>query len=233
MSNDYFRFKQFTVRHDRCAMKVGTDGVLLGCLATPGSRILDIGTGTGLVAMSMAQRCPESTITAIDIDKDACEQAKENVSASPFAGRIKVIHSSLDIFCQTTNEKFDSIVCNPPFFADSLECPDTKRTAARHSSSLPYPLLANAIDLLLTSEGTCTIIIPTDLVEMFTDTCKEKDLGISKRLDIKTTERKKPKRTLLYICKEKFSETAVKTECLMENNQKSEWFRNTTQDFYI
>ena len=90
MSNSYFRFQQFTVHQDRCAMKVGTDGTLLGAWARGGRRILDIGTGTGLIALMMAQRFPQAVVTAVDIDEDAVGQASENVAASPFAGRIAV-----------------------------------------------------------------------------------------------------------------------------------------------
>lgn len=95
MANNFFRFQQFTVYQDKCGMKVGTDGTLLGAWATGGRRILDIGTGTGLIALMMAQRFPEATVTAIDIDADASAQARENVASSPFTGRIDVAHVSL------------------------------------------------------------------------------------------------------------------------------------------
>ena len=118
MANPYFQFKKFTIRHDKCAMKVGTDAVLLGAWADTASckNILDIGTGTGIIALMLAQRsCAD--IDAIDIDKDACIQAEENVAASPFAGRIKVIPASCADFARsTTLKKYDLIVSNPPYF---------------------------------------------------------------------------------------------------------------------
>lgn len=118
MSNNYFKFKQFSVEHSGCAMKVGTDGVLLGAWANGGDCILDIGTGSGLIALFMAQRNVRAQIVAIDIDSDAIKQAKINVENSIFRNRISVIESSLQNFHQG---KYDSIVCNPPFFVNSLK----------------------------------------------------------------------------------------------------------------
>ena len=117
MANGYFQFKQFTVRQQHCAMKVGTDGTLLGAWSQASAglcRVLDVGTGTGLIALMMAQRYPEAQVIAIDIDEKAVFQAQENVSASPFADRIKVLEADVQTFEDSV--KFDSIVCNPPFF---------------------------------------------------------------------------------------------------------------------
>ena len=130
MANDYFKFKQFTVRQDRCAMKVGTDGTLLGSWANGGESVLDVGTGTGLIALMMAQRFPCAKITAIDISNDAFLQAEENVLASPYSDRISVLNIA---FQQLPHSIYDSIVCNPPFFENSLLCPDPERSMARKS----------------------------------------------------------------------------------------------------
>ncbi len=241
-----FRFKQFTVQQDQCAMKVGTDGVLLGALATGGSKILDIGTGTGLVALMMAQRCPEAQLTAIDIDAAACGQAAQNVAQSPFAERITIKHTSLSDFAdESVQGTFDAIVCNPPFFENSLECPDDRRTAARHTSSLPFAeLIANAARLLSDS-GTMTVIIPTMAVTRMEAECAYCSLRIARRLHIKTVERKAPKRTLLYITKRSAASptipvgasptplASVETQCLMENGQRSEWYSTLCCDFYL
>ena len=134
MANDYFNFRQFTVRQERCAMKVGTDGTLLGAWAHGGSSILDIGVGTGLIALMMAQRFPESHIGGIDIDHEAVEQALENVKASPFRN-IDVVEADAKSY---GGSSFDAIVCNPPYFADSLQSPDMQRTIARHTVSLSF-----------------------------------------------------------------------------------------------
>ena len=134
MSNPFFQFKQFTIRHDKCAMKVGTDGVLLGAWAGTEScnRILDIGTGTGLIALMLAQRS-KAAIDAIDIEADACLQAQENAESSLFAGRINVFHSDLVDFAQASTHLYDLIVSNPPYFVDSLKCPNLQRNTARHT----------------------------------------------------------------------------------------------------
>ena len=139
MPNPYFSFKQFTVYHDRCAMKVGTDGVLLGAWTdVSGARdILDIGTGTGLIALMLAQRS-EAHIVAVDIDEDAVKQAKENVEKSPWPGRIEVERH--DICCFNSDIRYDVIVSNPPYFFNSLKCPDGQRNIARHTVGLNFEL---------------------------------------------------------------------------------------------
>ena len=134
MGNSVFIFKEFAVKQDACAMKVGTDGVLLGAWARGGSRVLDIGTGTGLIALMMAQRFPEAEIEAIDIAEAACLQAKENVANSVFARRVRVVRAALQQYVGP--KSFDCIVSNPPFFVDSLHNPDALRSMARHTSTL-------------------------------------------------------------------------------------------------
>ncbi len=141
MSNPYFTFKQFTIWHDKCAMKVGTDGVLLGAWAPVENckRILDVGTGTGLIAIQLAQRAPQANITAVEIDKIAANQASDNVRNSPWANRIEVICA--DFRHYTPNERFDMIVSNPPYFINSLKCGNEQRNTARHTDELNYNLL--------------------------------------------------------------------------------------------
>jgi tRNA1Val (adenine37-N6)-methyltransferase len=166
MPNPYFSFKQFTVYHDRCAMKVGTDGVLLGAWADVVSarNILDIGTGTGLISLMMAQRC-NARIRAVDIDADAVEQARGNVAASPWQDRIEV---ELQDICHFTSETlFDVIVSNPPYFTDSLKCPGKQRNIARHTDFLDFDKLAGSAARLLHPEGVFSVIIPADGKESF------------------------------------------------------------------
>ncbi len=163
MSNPFFQFKQFTIRHDKCAMKVGTDGVPLGAWAGIEScnRILDIGTGTGLTAMMLAQRS-KAVIDAIDIDAEACLQAQENAESSPFAERIKIQHSALSDFAQTDTGLYDLIVSNPPYFVDSLKCPDQKRNTARHTDTLTLEDLLQDSRKLLAPQGRIALILPYD-----------------------------------------------------------------------
>ena len=134
MSNDIFRFKQFSVRHDRCAMKVGTDGVLLGAWGSvEGKRILDIGTGTGLIALMAAQRNPEADVLGIDIDESAVAQASGNVAKSPFNRRIECILQ--DVLTFEPEAPFDAILCNPPFFTEDTLPDDKGRALARKSQN--------------------------------------------------------------------------------------------------
>lgn len=227
-----FRFKQFTIHQNKCAMKVGTDGVLLGAWAMGGKRILDIGTGTGLIALMIAQRFPDAIITAIDIDNEACNQAKANVSESPFSERINIIHSSLQEFAET-NFTFDAIVSNPPFFEDSLECPDAQRTAARHTSSLSFRDLIRHAAAMLTTDGTLSIIIPTDRFPHVETEAILQGLYLTRRTDVKTVERKAPKRTLLTFSKHRPDNIISETQILMTNNHRSDWYNEITKDFYL
>ena len=226
-----FTFKQFTIHQDRCAMKVGTDGVLLGAWANGGNNILDIGTGTGLVALMMAQRFPEARVTGIEIDSDAAVQAQENVQHSPFCGRIEIKHSALQDF--TSQIKYDAITCNPPFFEESLKCPDKTRNTARHTNTLPYSTLFEHCRDILTDDGTLNIIIPSDYLSRVQQECAYCSLFINETLYIKTTERKPAKRVLLAIGKHINNSLRSDTVILMNNAKHSEWYDNLTKDFYI
>ena len=168
-----FQFQRFTIHQDQCAMKVGTDGVLLGAWAQGGERVLDIGTGTGVIALMMAQRYAEAHVVAVDIDEAAVRQARQNVDASPFGDRVEVVISSIQD-CATSYSlsfgegrgevpsHFDSIVCNPPFFVDSLKAPDQQRSLARHADTLPFAELMRAAYRLLSDDGELSLVIPFD-----------------------------------------------------------------------
>lgn len=209
-------------------MKVGTDGVLLGALAWGcKGRILDIGTGTGLCAMMMAQRFPEAGITGIDIDKDACQQAKENCSVF---SNINIVNTSLQNF--EAEGKYDALLSNPPFFEETLGCPDKYRDMARHTSSLPYSLLLSRCKQLLAEDGTLTLIIPTQAIPRIEEESAYNDLFIVSRLHIKTTSTKVPKRTLLYL-RHHPSPPTTSEHVLMDNGQRSQWYAEITKDFYL
>ena len=235
MANGYFRFKQFTVHQQHCAMKVGTDGTLLGAwaLATEGScRIFDIGTGTGLIALMMAQRYPKAQVTAIDIDDGAVRQAKENVSASPFADRINVMKA--DVLTFKEEEKYDSIVCNPPFFEDSLICPDPQRTEARHTVSLDYRQLMEATFRLLKDDGRFSLIIPFDCRERLESEAHLRGFFISRLCSVQTTPSKAPKRYMIEFTKHPVYEIDTNNGILESSPQiRSDWYRELTQEFYI
>ena len=235
MANGYFQFRQFTVHQQHCAMKVGTDGTLLGAWALASEspcRILDIGTGTGLIALMMAQRYPQAKVTAIDIDDGAVRQAKENVSASPFADRINVIKA--DVLTFEEEEKYDSIVCNPPFFEDSLTCPDPQRTEARHTVSLGYRQLMEVAFRLLKDDGRFSLIIPSDCRERLESEAHLRGFFLSRVCSIQTTPKKAPKRYMIELSKQPVNEVDTTNGILESFPQvRSDWYRELTKEFYI
>lgn len=224
MANDYFRFKQFTVSQARCAMKVGTDGTLLGAWARGGQRVLDIGTGTGLIALMMAQRFSSAHVTGIDINPDAVLQAKANVTLSPFADRISIEQADVKHF---QAQPFDAIVSNPPFFVDSLESPDEQRTLARHASSLSYAALMAAAWQLLTDEGELSVIIPFDCKARLEAEVMVQGFFKVREWAVKTTPQKMPRRFLMAFRKH------PGVLDIGEGTIGSAWYHELTKDFYL
>ena len=233
MSNSYFQFKQFSVWHDKCAMKVGTDGVLLGAWAPTenSSRILDIGTGTGLVALMLAQRNSIASITALEIDDKAAQQAVENVGKSPWKSRIEVVQ--IDFKSYLCDQKFDLIVSNPPYFVDSLKCPNNQRSTARHGCELNYEDLLQGVCQLLAADGAFTLIIPTDVSEQVKELALANKLYPSQELLVITKPGAKPKRSLitfthqLQVCQTEELLTEISRHCY------SPEYTALTQDFYL
>lgn len=250
-----FRFKQFEIEQDRCAMKVGTDGVLLGAWAQGGRRILDIGSGTGLISLMMAQRFPEAEVVGIDMDADACGQARENVMASPFRDRVEIVCCRLQDFgadgcaSETAGLKagaletaaglkaagvFDAIVSNPPFFVDSLKNPDSKRTMARHTDSLPFRDLFAGVKRLLSDEGVFSAIVPAEVAEQFVAESCMLGFYLIRKCGVKTVERKQPKRFMLSFAKHRISPYEEHVETMMDSQgNRSEWYRKITEEFYL
>lgn len=227
-----FDFKQFSICQDQCGMKVGTDGVLLGAWADGGRRILDIGTGTGIIALMMGQRFPDAAIDAIEIDHDACLQAADNIAATPFADRIRVHECPIQHF--QPGILYDAIVSNPPYFINSMKNPNKKRTTARHTDTLSPRDLFIAAERLLDENGIFSIIIPTDYAEQFiSESCF---LGFynCKRFDIKTTESKAPSRVLAAFTKNRHATyQRIEATLMQANGDKTEWYRHLTEDFYL
>lgn len=232
MSNSFFSFRQFSISQDRCAMKVGTDGVLLGAWAPGGQRILDVGTGTSLIALMMAQRFPTSHVVGIDVDDEACLQAVENVENSPFSDRVKIVKSSLQEFL--VEESFDAIVSNPPYFVNSLKNPDARRTLARHTDSLSFDDLFRGVGRLLSEYGVFSIIIPTDALEQMLLNACHYGFYVSRQVAVKTVERKLPKRYLLSFRRQP-TECVVKEIKVMTDSEESRstWFDALTREFYL
>lgn len=201
MANPYFRFKKFTVYHDKCAMKVGTDAVLLGAWADTSfcRNILDIGTGTGIIALMLAQRS-QATVEAIDIDKEACVQATENAAASPYTERIKVVHASCADFAASNQQKrYDLIVSNPPYFINSLKCPDNKRTVARHTDTLLLSDLIREAQTLLSPSGRIALVLPYERLEEVKAHASANHLYICRQTDVIPTPGAAPKRLLVEL----------------------------------
>ena len=212
-------------------MKVGTDGLLLGAWAQGGKRVLDIGTGTGLIALMMAQRFPDAHVDAIDIDADAASQAEENARRSPFADRVAVRCVSLQEY--VAEREYDSIVCNPPFFTQSLQSPDSKRTLARHSIALPFDDLFRHARRLMSEDGVLSIVVPSDALSQIETAAVMNNLFLVRRCFVRTT-RKKPARRLLLSFSQKPSPFHDEEGVIQEAvNEPSEWYRNLTCDFLL
>ena len=235
MPNSFFRFRHFVVHQERCAMKVGTDAVLLGAWARGGKRILDIGTGTGVVALMMAQRFPMAQVQAIDIEQDACCQAEENVSASPFSKRVLVRCMSVQQYAEggDGNGCYDAIVSNPPFFENALKAPGEARMRARHNDSLPYDQLFQAVDKLMAPEGEFTAIIPFDYKQRLEEEAARAGMVVTRLCAVRTTPRKPIKRYLLAF--RRMPSQKCQEEGLLEiaPGVRSEWYRLLTADFYL
>ncbi|HPS13461.1 MAG TPA: methyltransferase, partial [Prolixibacteraceae bacterium] len=166
--NNHFHFKQFTIHQENAAMKVGTDGVLLGAWAGVENirSVLDIGTGTGLIALMMAQRC-EAEITAIEMDENGCRDAEMNIRNSPWEKRIVVLHTSFQEFLKTNTLKFDCVVCNPPFFSNSIKAKTENRTIARHNDQLPFETLIEGVSQILSNDGFFSVVLPVSAEREF------------------------------------------------------------------
>ena len=232
MSNS-FQFKQFTIQQDLCAMKVGTDGVLLGAWSTAkeGS-ILDIGSGTGLIAIMLAQRTKSALITAIDINQNAYLQTLQNVNECMWKDRIQVFHAAVQDFKSTI--KYDLIITNPPYFINSTKAPQHERNTARHTDELSFLDLITAVKRLLKKDGLFAIILPIEEAKLFIKEAQEKELYLNRICEVKPNLDKAAKRMLLefsfYITELKEEELTIETE---KRHHYSKEYIILTQDFYL
>ena len=232
MSNSWFRFKQFTIEQGDCSMKVGTDGVLLGAWFPigPGMKVLDIGTGTGIVALMAAQRGAD-WVTAVEIDRDASEQARQNAEASPWKDRIDVICADIAGF--NSEFRFDRIVCNPPYFRDSLRSPDSGRNTARHNDSLSFEVLAARVSGLLADKGLFCLVLPFDSVGTFARCAAVEGLGMCLRTDVVTAPGKTPKRSLVAFSKCDRMHDADVLQMYDSDGNETPGYLNLVRDFYL
>lgn len=226
-------FKKFSVRHDRVAMKVGTDGVLLGAWTNVGEArtILDIGTGSGLIALMMAQRTAEDVrIDAVEVADDAV-QAEENFVASPWRHRLRIFPTSIQRFEPDT--QYDLIVTNPPYFVDSLKPPDEKRKLVRHAVTLNHADILQAADRLLHPAGRLSLILPPTEAIAFEAEAIGHSLHCNRHCAFRSRSHKMPTRYLLEFSRQPgpLSKTAI---CLYgQDNTPSSEYRSLTDEFYL
>jgi tRNA1Val (adenine37-N6)-methyltransferase len=232
VSASFFRFKQFTVRHDCCAMKVGTDGVLLGAWVDCSrvETVLDVGTGSGLIALMLAQRSP-AIIDAVDIDKDACRQAQINFENSPFRERLNIYRSSFPDF--SPKMKYDLIVSNPPYFSRSLLSPDKGRTQARHNDTLPFEDLMGKSASLLSPDGKLSLILPFDAFDRIHALAEENGLFLNRKTLVSPLQDRAPKRILLEYSRHDCSLIENRLSIEKSHHVYSEEYIALTKDFYL
>jgi len=241
--NDGFSFKQFHVSHADCAMKVGTDGILLGGWAdvkipsVAPLKILDIGTGSGLISLMLAQRCQgELEAIAIDIDELACQQAKINIDNSPWSSSIAVKHVALQPFTQAYEDeatKFDLIVSNPPYFVHGQDFADDARKTARHTGSLTHQELVNCALKLLSPYGCIALVLPYDAGCELVNYCQQLGNLQITCLNIRTTPTKAYKRMLMSISR---GSNELKNQSLTVHNPDGTYshdYQMITKDFYL
>lgn len=231
--NPYFRFQQFTVFHDKCAMKVGTDGTILGAWVNVDAArtALDIGTGTGLIALMMAQKNIQLQIYAIDIENSAIEQATINVSQSPFSERIKLKKTALQDMDQ--DKRYDLIVSNPPFFTETLKSPDSKRAVARHADSLSAEELISFSAKALSIEGRLSVIYPYKYKGMLLDTASKYQLYPTRTTALYPTPQSSPKRILIEFSRHEGETLEESLIIELERHVYSSEFKQLVKDFYL
>nr|WP_320117465.1 methyltransferase [uncultured Marinifilum sp.] len=237
MANNYFDFKQFRINQVGSAMKVGTDGVLLGAWTEidGAERILDIGTGSGLIAIMLAQRTSENVkIDAVEIDESAYEQASENINSCIWNKRIKIYHISFQDFCKTEVSSYDKIVSNPPYFMNGLNAKGDARTKARHADHLPFEELLEGAKKLLRSSGTFSLILPIEEGDYFIRIAKLSGFYLKRKVCVLPNPGKPAKRYLLEFS---LHESLLQEyKFAVENGQRhvySPEYIELTKDFYL
>jgi tRNA1Val (adenine37-N6)-methyltransferase len=232
-----FQFKQFSIEQDRCAMKIGTDGVLLGAWTPIDNNpfsILDIGTGTGIIALMLAQRSGATQIDALEIDEDAYEQATDNFENSPWNDRLFCFHAALDEFVEEPEDEYDLIISNPPFYTEDYKSENEQRDLARFSDAMPFEDLIEAADLLLSENGIFAVIIPFKEEERFIDLCAEVELFPVKATRVKGSPKTPIVRSLLAFKRYELSVLEA-DELIIEINRHeyTDEYIELTKDFYL
>ncbi|MBL6448018.1 methyltransferase [Fulvivirga sp. 29W222] len=230
-----FDFKQFSIKQEKSAMKVGTDGVLLGAWAcVSGSKtVLDIGTGTGLIALMIAQRNPTAIIDSIEIDQESVIEATNNVMHSPWTERVRVFHESIQNFSEHAAHTYDLIVSNPPFFNSGTPSPITNRHQARHTGQLSQEDLIKAVTRLLSDSGKFCVILPVTESEHFIFLAANNNLSVSHKTIFHPKARKPSERLLIEFSRQASPFTENKLVQYCEDGSWTEEYKKLTRDFHI
>ena len=231
-----FKFKKFTIHQDKCAMKVGTDAVLLGAWApldNKSNSILDIGSGTGIISLMLAQRSDAEIIDAIEIDDNAYEQCVENFEQSPWNDCLFCYHASLLEFTEEIDETYDLIVSNPPFYSADYKSKNLQRDLARYSDALPFEHLVECVSKLLSKDGIFTVIIPFKEEEVFINLATRFNLLPKTILHVKGTPSSEIKRSLISFSFYKYNVEIDELIIELERHNYTEDYINLTKDFYL
>ena len=236
MMNKPFIFKEFKINQNRCAMKIGTDAVLLGAWTSIENNpfsVLDIGAGTGILALMLAQRSNADIIDAIEIDDDAYEQCVENFELSPWGDRLFCYHASLEEFVEEIEDKYDLIISNPPFYSEDYKTDNDQRDLARFTDAMPFGHLIENASKLLSETGVFAVIIPFKEEASFVKLASHFNLFPNRILHVKGNPTSGIKRSLMEFS---FRESVIKTNTLIietSRHQYTQDYINLTKDFYL
>jgi tRNA1Val (adenine37-N6)-methyltransferase len=234
--SEIFRFKEFEIQQYKTAMKIGTDGVLLGAwteIKDDAYSVLDIGTGTGLIALQIAQRSDCEIIDALEIEPNAYEQAVTNFENSDWSDRLFCYHASLQEFTKEIEEKYDLIISNPPFYTATFKELEKNRALARHAESLTFEELLQSTSKLLSDSGSCAFIIPFQEEKKFLETANKNHLFANRITRVKGNVKTPVKRSLLQLS---FTKKTLEIEELsieIERHLYTNEYTNLVKDFYL
>ncbi|MCX8958113.1 tRNA(1)(Val) (adenine(37)-N(6))-methyltransferase TrmN [Erwinia psidii] len=233
---DGFTFKQFFVAHDRCAMKVGTDGVLLGAWAPVAGarRILDIGTGSGLIALMLAQRTTQDVVVdAVELDEQAAGQAQENAAASPWAERINICQADILPWAKNCEHRYSLIVSNPPYFSAGVACATPERAAARSTAGLTHDALLTCAGELIAEDGYFAVILPEPAGNALVAMAEQQGWYLHLRTDISDNDRRPANRVLLALSPVPGEPFIDRMTIRGPDRRYSEAHCSLTRDFYL
>lgn len=231
-----FYFKQFTIEQDRCAMKVGTDGVLLGAWAdvSNAQSVLDIGTGSGVIAIMLAQRAQQASIDAVEVDEDAYNQALENVEACPWSERLSVVHASIQDYANEGAHQYDLIVSNPPFFSGGTFSASQDRNSVRHTVKLPHGDLLQAARKLLSKTGRFCVVLPLIEGLRFAELAQTYHLFCTRMTEVRPKADKPVERLLMEFQQDE--RPVQKDSLVIQHEERNDWteaYIELTGAFYL